>query len=298
MTQHIVAGEKFGRWTVRGSSEKLRYYDCLCDCGNSKSIRVDSLLNGQSTSCGCYAAEMAGERVTTHGCSGHPLWQVYYDMNRRCYDPKRKDFKHYGGKGIEVCAAWRFDSTSRGFEQFVKDMGQQTGVKTEIERADTTKDYCPSNCIWASRKVQTNNTSQNKQVEFCGVSLNVAEWECVTGIPQKILVDRLGKLEWSVEKALTTQHEPRRLHVKTPSGEVLNLKQALASVGCNVQTFFARCRTKGRVETFASFGLEDVSERVTVKSAEELARFITTLAPNGDEYHDSIVRKVKGQLNE
>ena len=37
-----------------GSNRRHRYlYNCLCDCGNRKVIRRDSLITGLSKSCGC-----------------------------------------------------------------------------------------------------------------------------------------------------------------------------------------------------------------------------------------------------
>jgi hypothetical protein len=241
---------------------------------------------------------MAGERQKTHGHSNHVLWQAYFDMNRRCYDPKRKDYKHYGGKGVRVCEAWRHTPSGEGFVTFLSDMGEPPFDKAEIERTDSTQDYCAANCVWASRKVQTNNTSQNKQLEFHGVSLNIAEWSHLTGIPQKVLVDRVGKLKWAVVDALTTPQEPKRLDVKLPDGSVRCLKDALSALGIKLMTFFNHCRLKGRDTTFTFYGIEDVSVRTSVKSEEELLRYVKSFEYATDEYGSSISRKVRGQLND
>lgn len=32
--------------------------------------------------------------------------QRYYDMISRCYKPKLRNYKYYGGRGIRVCDEW------------------------------------------------------------------------------------------------------------------------------------------------------------------------------------------------
>lgn len=51
-----LTGKKFGKWTVLRRSENRKsqtYWDCRCDCGNTKSINGYALVNGKSKSCGC-----------------------------------------------------------------------------------------------------------------------------------------------------------------------------------------------------------------------------------------------------
>jgi|688.fasta_scaffold312736_2 hypothetical protein len=51
-------GLKFGKLTVTAISNRKKsagrmYYTCLCDCGISKDVRIDSLQTGDTLSCGC-----------------------------------------------------------------------------------------------------------------------------------------------------------------------------------------------------------------------------------------------------
>ena len=44
-----LTGKKFGRLTVIGRDDRgtrKTYWNCLCDCGNVKSVRADSLKCG------------------------------------------------------------------------------------------------------------------------------------------------------------------------------------------------------------------------------------------------------------
>lgn len=52
-----MLGKRFGLITVEDYSHEegrnLKYYHCVCDCGERKVIRGSSLTSGKTTSCGC-----------------------------------------------------------------------------------------------------------------------------------------------------------------------------------------------------------------------------------------------------
>lgn len=219
-----LIGERFGRWVVESEGEpyiapnsnhtKVRY-NCKCDCGSKKLVREDTLIKGESTSCGCYAKEQATKRLTTHGLGYHILYSTYIDMVRRCTDPRRKDYKHYGGRGISVCPDWLDKDT--GLAQFITDMLPTYLDGLELDRIDVNGNYCKENCKWVTHREQVINRRSfgsvfdTKFITYMGKTLCISQWADETGIPYKVLIDRLGKLKWSVEKALTT---PKRCQHK------------------------------------------------------------------------------------
>lgn len=146
---------------------------------------------------------MKNKRVN-HGLSNTRLYRIWYDMRRRCNNPKRKDYKHYGGRGIKVCKKWE-DS----FISFKEDIGASYNEGLELDRIDTNGDYTPENCRWTTRREQVKNRRSNgsafdtKIIEKDGLSLCQSEWADVFGLGKKSISDRMNKLGWDKDKALS-----------------------------------------------------------------------------------------------
>lgn len=153
-----IAGQKFGRLTalsVESKSPTGVWWKCSCDCGASAIIEGRSLRNESTRSCGCLAMEVAKTASKTHGMTGTSTHNIWMGMRQRCENPSNKRYKDYGGRGIVVCKRWHI------FENFLKDMGERPSGLS-IERKNNNKGYCKSNCKWATRIEQANNTRKTK----------------------------------------------------------------------------------------------------------------------------------------
>lgn len=215
-----IIGQRYGYWVVLELIDgKYRMIKCVCDCGNVKVVREHSVLIGDSTSCGCFAIKMCSERTTTHGLSKNPLYKRWLGALNRCTDSRRKDYKHYGGRGIKLSPEW--SSNPEGIIQFIEDMGESFREGLELDRIDVNGDYCKENCRWVDRKTQTRNRREgfNHYIEYDGHKKCLAEWAEILGMDKEILGDRLVKLQWTVEKAFNTPIKVRRAELCTRLGD-------------------------------------------------------------------------------
>lgn len=200
-----LTGQKFGRLTVVKRIEnkgKSTMWECLCTCGNVTNVSAGNLRKGHTQSCGCLWNDSVpgSNKFDCIYDSSSRLYKIWTHMKERCLKPYSNDYKHYGARGISICGEWE-----NSFEDFA-DWAIQNGYNDSltIDRIDVNGNYTPENCRWVNMKVQENNKTDNRVLEFRGVSKTMSQWSDYTGISVATIYARLNKLGWSVEKALTT----------------------------------------------------------------------------------------------
>lgn len=82
---------------------------------------------------------------------------LHYEMMRRCYNPKSIAFKSYGAKGIKVCEEWH---DRDNFRKWCNENGYTKGLR--LNRIDSTKDYCPENCVLGNKNCKDQNSARQK----------------------------------------------------------------------------------------------------------------------------------------
>ena len=204
-----LSGTQFGRLTVirfNGITKSNIYmWQCVCECGNKKTVSSSNLKRGYTRSCGCIRVENAKRTAlincdtTTHGMTGTTEYRTWQAMKKRCINPKDKYYSIYGGRGIKVCDRWL-----ESFENFFEDMGEKPTPSHTLDRfPNKNGNYELTNCRWATQKEQQNNRTNNHIIEHEGLSLTLSQWSEKLGIKSSTLRERLRKRGWSTEEALT-----------------------------------------------------------------------------------------------
>lgn len=188
-----LTGLRFGRLTV------LRYlytdknrspiWECQCDCGNRTEVCRGSLKRGLTKSCGCGVREATARRSETHGGSHTRLYRTWAGMKTRCGNKASKSYPRYGGRGIAVCREWEND-----FHAF-RDWAYSSGYSDDltIDRINNDGDYEPSNCRWATRREQNNNSSNKHLIECNGEIHGVMEWADIVGVAYQTIIRRIAR---------------------------------------------------------------------------------------------------------
>lgn len=157
-----LTGRKFGRLTamkpVTVAGRAGRKWLCRCECGTEKIAALQELMRGETRSCGCLRREMTqahGEANKKHGEARTEMetqeYRTWTEMRRRCSNPNFIGYEYYGGRGISVCERWAT------FENFLADMGRKPSSEYSIDRISGDGHYEPSNCRWATARMQAQN---------------------------------------------------------------------------------------------------------------------------------------------
>lgn len=194
----IPIGTVFGRLTVIeiGPSNKAGNTTSICRCSCGKIITTINIkLRFGQQSCGCLTLEEAIKSRKTHGRAGTPIYILWCGMINRCSNTKQANYQYYGGRGIKVCERWM------KFENFFADMGEKP-AGLSLERKNNNGDYCPGNCVWATRKQQNRNSRKNRFYVVDDIRACVAEHCERLKLHYGMVNHRLNR-GWSVELAFS-----------------------------------------------------------------------------------------------
>jgi len=205
-----ITNQRFGKLVVVSKHHQDKrqewFWECKCDCGNTKIVSGYKLRSGNTKSCGCLQKEVRNAGLhKSHGMSDTRLYTTWLNMKHRCYYKKNAMYYAYGAKGIRVCNDW-FD-----FENFAEwALSHGYADDLTIERIDYTKDYCPENCKWIPMTDQYLNRSDSHLVTAFGKTQTIKEWSAETGIKYDTIERRLNAYGWSAEEAVSVKPHKKR----------------------------------------------------------------------------------------
>lgn len=238
----LVAKEKLfknerGQWVWR--------FDC--DCGGTLEAYAQRVLSGGTKSCGCLQKEIAGASLRTHGKSlskEHVCWK---HIVQRCTNPKDRQWKNYGGRGITICDKWRYS-----FEAFLEDMGEAPYESFKIERVNNSLGYEPGNCEWKPMKPNVRNRRITLKVIFNGEERVLGELCETEGVPYMSVYQRIyvygSSPEEAVRAAKTGQRSDYkgRMHIHTIDGITGSLSWLAKKLGLVYQTLYFHVIKEGK----------------------------------------------------
>lgn len=129
-------------------------------------------------------------------------------MLSRCRYPERDMSGCWAKKGITVCSRWE-----SSFDAFAEDMGERPAGKT-LDRIDSSKNYEPNNCRWATPVEQARNTRRNTLTFFQALEIAVRmnrgesakalsiEFEISESLPREIHKGRTWKDAYEAAKRI------------------------------------------------------------------------------------------------
>ena len=158
---------------------------------------------------------LAWAEAVTRPWRGKRTYTTWQLMLRRCRSPKSSKYRFYGGRGIRVCKRWTDGTPDKHpYLCFVEDMGPRPAGMT-LDRKDSNGHYTPANCRWATPVEQAANRRKrridggwnrkdSRRIRcFSGPrgEKSVPEWAFISGIPAKIIGQRL-RSGWCAKHAV------------------------------------------------------------------------------------------------
>lgn len=202
-----LVNQIFGKITVIsyfGRNEKKKHcWNCKCSCGNEMIVSSESLLSGDKKSCGCLRNDIKNDPLNLS--TKDREYNIWVLMKQRCFNSNNLSYPYYGGRGIKVCDRW-LDS-SRGYHNFIEDLGKSPSIQYSLERKDVDGDYCPENCIWILKSEQPRNMRKNtiKNLDEANLIRKLKKekklknrelatmFSCSINVIQKILLNKIWK---------------------------------------------------------------------------------------------------------
>ena len=163
---NTIIATKYGKLQPVAEAPKAqgerRSFICKCDCGNTKAVKLASLRNGDTTSCGCVHKAQLAKRNEKHGMCGTPIHRIWKGMKQRCLNKNAERYADYGGRGITIHKEWMNDFTAF-MNYIVSAIGERPEGYT-LDRIDNDKGYEPNNLRWATYSEQNFNRREFKKV--------------------------------------------------------------------------------------------------------------------------------------
>lgn len=183
--------EKYIGYHPQPCGRNAYYYECLCECGNRKTMSEINLINGNTKSCGCFRKARAKVFSKSHGDSCSKTYNTWASMKQRCLNKNHVGYSNYGGRGITICKEWL-----ESYDSFLRDMGQKPSQKHSLDRIDNEAGYSKDNCRWAliSEQVISRRdtikvlykgeiTSLSGAARMAGVNVSTAKGQRRRGLP-------------------------------------------------------------------------------------------------------------------
>ncbi|MEG6615386.1 hypothetical protein V6C27_02940 [Peptococcaceae bacterium 1198_IL3148] len=245
-----LTGQTFGRLTVIKLSKEIKsgnryrkYWLCICECGNKKDVRTDSLTSGNVRSCGCIKKEQDHKNLTKnhrHKMSGTRLYGIWQKMKDRCYNKNVRSYKDYGARGIKVCDDWL---TPDNFFDWALANGYKDHLT--IDRINNDGDYEPDNCRWITPKEQARNRRSNIEVEYLGEKMTMIEAAEKSNISYKVLNARYRRGARGENLFAPVQDAGKTREVNY-HGQIVTLRELSDITGINYNTLSSRWRAGKR----------------------------------------------------
>jgi hypothetical protein len=135
-------------------------------------VQLYNLLKGASTRCNTCAKKASGywrkdyfkyAEACPDDAHRRRLLNRLSACKNRCHNSKDRGYPNYGGRGIRVYEPWLSDKAA--FLRYVLTLDGWDQPRLDMDRVDVNKGYEPGNLRFVTRKQNSNNKRQMRDLE-------------------------------------------------------------------------------------------------------------------------------------
>jgi hypothetical protein len=170
IARHV--GRRYGRLTIlsfdRIENRTQYFFNCRCDCGTERSMRLGGMQQGNTVSCGCYGKENRAainsgntyRRLPTGENAKNSLFKNYKDQAAQrgvLFDLTRDEFVQLTEQPCYYCGC---------APRHIKKPNHSNGSHTYngVDRVDNSKGYTTDNCVPACRPCNSAKNAVTKDM--------------------------------------------------------------------------------------------------------------------------------------
>lgn len=132
-----------------------------CYCGTRFVAIIRAVRRGKTGSCGGHHAETFTALLTKHGLATpgriHSVYMRWQGIKERCYNPKSKCYKDYGGRGISLSEEFHDPVVFYDYVISLEGYDRREELNLTIDRINNNGNYERGNLRWATWHVQRTN---------------------------------------------------------------------------------------------------------------------------------------------
>lgn len=217
-----VKGMQFGSHIIDERLEDGTYLTHCAECGRVRVLTCHALKLAKAKNSVCRSCAIArinqkckvrhGARVK--GGNNPKDYHILHNLINRCHNPKNKDYRNYGARGIQVEAPWYANGHadySAFHEWYVAEEEKARQIydekywdKFQVDRVNNEGNYSPDNCRLTTSKAQLNNTRLTKYIDGVPMHVWYDEHKTENTVCYVTFQSRVLRNGWDLERAIST----------------------------------------------------------------------------------------------
>lgn len=198
----IHVGEQYGIFTIEDVlPEKDKYghwiYKAVCiECGFEKFSHYGKIKKPIITTCS-HIDQNNQYKHYENNWENRRIGNIFSGMKRRCYSHGHKDYNRYGARGIKICDEWL--NNPKSFEDWSLSNGYADNLI--IDRINEDKDYCPENCEWTPRDINSKYKSTTNLINVDGEVHSGRDWAKILNLSTNQINNYIRKygMDYTIE---------------------------------------------------------------------------------------------------